>query len=46
MEVSPYETSVTREHRLSGKRAEPSLNNGRAKAGIAKHHQGKKEEAK
>jgi len=41
MEVSLYETSVTREHRLKNKRVEPSLHNGRAKAGIAKHHQGK-----
>lgn len=44
MVVSNYETSVTREHRTTGKRIEPSLRNGRAKPGIAKHHQGKADE--
>ena len=46
MEVSSYETSVTREHRTTGKRVDPSLHNGRAKPGLAKHHMGKKEDEK
>lgn len=41
---SPYATSVTKEHMRTGKRIEPSLHNGRAKPGIAKHHQGKLDE--
>lgn len=46
MIVSNYETSVTREHRTTGKRIEPSLRNGRAKPGIASFHQGKADDAK
>ena len=36
MYVSPFETSVTRGHRTTGKRIEPSLVNGRAKPGAPK----------
>jgi hypothetical protein len=41
MIASPYRTTVTEAHMTTGKRIEPSLHNGRAKPGIAKHHQGK-----
>lgn len=41
---SPYETSVTKAHCDDNKRVEPSLRNLRAKAGCAKHHQGKPNE--
>ena len=44
MIISPYRTSVTAAHQDTGKRADPSLRNGRAKPGIAKHHQGKTDE--
>lgn len=36
MVVSPYRTSVTAAHQDFGKRVEPSLVNGRAKAGAPK----------
>ena len=44
MIASPYRTSVT-QAMMEGKRdPQPSLHNGRAKPGIAKHHQGKTNE--
>jgi len=44
MICSPYRTSVTAAMQDEGKRVEPSLRNGRAKSGCAKHHQGKADE--
>jgi hypothetical protein len=42
--MSPYRTTVT-QAMIEGKRnPAPSLHNGRAKPGIAKHHQGKAED--
>lgn len=45
MIASPYRTTVTEAMMTKGKRVEPSLHNGRAKPGVAKHHhQGKSDD--
>ena len=44
--MSPYRTTVTQAMINGERNPQPSLHNGRAKPGIAKHHQGKKDDEK